>query len=296
MFSSLLPKPKNSAAAPRVVLPSNERLVALTLQGVYALEQAKTASPHELAIQKVATQISGRKVQASYQDTVPLKQRYPNLKHHFPRYTLETCPDDSLKETVKETAAIVSQLIDKKNGVDPDADRKKTETTVVEYVTDETDRGRTLEIRNYQEDPMLPPKFKLRKNRHKEPSPPPPILKKSDETKLSEEDRAKWHIPAAISNWKNNQGFTLSLEKRMLAANGGSQVSNEINIEKRLDLAQALESADVEAREEIRVRNEILRERALREQQEKEARLKLLAEKKRLGASFDSNSKRRRHN
>lgn len=336
MFSSLLPAPKYATYDPSTKIslkstkPKSKPITIPTLAlakiaPTKAISNAKESDSTSNAILNIhvnpdgslnysstialANSLTSRRVQASYQDTIPLKVKYPNLKHHFPRYDLESCPDDSLKTCLNETRAVINRLIDQKNGIDPDAKDKANETTFVKYtpnsLTDDSTE-RVIQIRNYQEDPMLPPKFKLRKNRHREPSPPPPILKNTSatENKLTKEDRAKWNIPAAISNWKNNQGFTISLDKRMLAANGGSASSSSpINLEKFGQLSEALEKADKEAREDIKVRNEALRERALKEQREKEMKLKELAEsaraersnyRKRSGNDYNDSNKRRR--
>lgn len=222
-----------------------------------------------------ATDIATRKVQASYEDSIPLKKRYPNLKHHFPRYTLETCPDDSVQKCVSETKQVIDELLGF-NKVDTEKDQKLS----IKYSTGDADEERTIQIRTLQEDPMLPPKFKLRKNRHREPSPPPPILKDTSSAtqKLTKEDREKWKIPAAVSNWKNNQGFALSLEDRISAATAGEEASdNPLNVEKFSALSNALENADKEARVEITMRNKMRQEQALKEQREKEEKLRELA-------------------
>lgn len=161
---------------------------------------------------------------------------------------------------MEETREFVGKLLAKAEGIE----EKSAGATVVELQPqgmddgdDSEGRGRTVEIRDYQEDPMLPPKFKLRKNRHKNPSPPPPVLRAAPTEKMSKETKDKWKIPSAVSNWKNNQGFAISLGKRVVAASGGSVAAgHSINVEKFGQLLLALENADKEAREEIRIRNE----------------------------------------
>lgn len=222
---------------------------------------------------------SDRKFHTSHEDTIPLKKRYPNLKHHFPKYTLQNCPDDSIKTCVDETKKVINNLLQEKLG----AATAKDDTTVVNYtssnvIDNEEERGRTtqIQIKNYQQDPMLPPKHKLRKNRPTEPSPPPPILKSNNSEKLSKEEQDKWKIPSVISNWQNNQGFTISLEKRMLAAT--SNETPEVNLNKLADLSSALESADKQAREDIKARNELRQQQVEQQQREKELKLQELAE------------------
>lgn len=315
MFSSLLPKPKYSSHEPssRIKLKKvrahekSNQLVKLP-ENKSDINVMHNPSNSESTISQLhlnpdgtlnynltiaSSNGSSRKVQSSYEDTIPLKVKFPNLKHHFPRYTVETCPDDSLRECVEDTKAAITKMINEKMGIDEKTNNKKDDVTYIKYTSnnlvkdpegsdDERGRERIIQIRNYQEDPMLPPKFKLRKNRHKNPSPPPPLLKSSNNeqtSKLTKEDQAKWQIPSAISNWKNNQGFTISLDKRMVAANGGSELAtNDVNLEKFGELSQALENADKQAREEIKIRSEMLKQLAIKEQHEKENKLKELAD------------------
>lgn len=305
MFSTLLPKPQHAAheTIPVVLLKdkvhsalvvvsentslqpqliSNPNATEKTLAELYvdvngAVDYAKTVS---------LAQDSSRAVQASYDDTVPLKEKYPNLKHHFPRYTLQTCPDDSLASVLESTRQVINDLIAKADG----ATEKSSEPTIVTYTPNgldgAEDRGRTIEIRDYKEDPMLPPKFKLRKNRHKDPSPPPPVLKPTSSVKVTKELRDEWKIPSVVSNWKNNQGFAISLDKRVKAASGGGVAGEAtINIEKFGLLSLALEDAHNQAREEISIRNQQRKEQAVREQREKEEQIKALLERTRMERS-----------
>lgn len=331
MFSSLLPRPKNSAYISPESLsvastgPNLSLLATLPSQVTTVFASSNTSivpNPQKLestiadlhiksdgtvdytATIASANARSARKVQTSHEDTIPLKRRYPNLKHSFPRYSLATAPDDSLKECLEETRQLVNRLIDVKNGVDVEAKARDNATSYVDYTPnsfdgEDVERGRTFQIKTYKEDPMLPPKFKLRKNRHRTPSPPPPVLKKTSGPPLSKEEREKWHIPSAVSNWKNNQGFTIALDKRILAAHGGtSGEAAEVNLEKFGELSTALESADKQAREDIKIRNEVLRERAAKQQREKEAALEELARRSRAekrGIEENGGRKRARH-
>lgn len=320
MLSSLLPAPKHCTHPTiKVVLPKpTKKSAALMVSD--STPNISTTVPNLLASNGTLTQLHigsnglvdfGKTiasaggdiaVQTSYEDTVPLKVRFPNLRHHFPRYTLETCPDDSLRNCVAETQKVIAEILARAENNDPSS----TEPTLVTFTPNslqETDgRGRTLEIRNYKEDPMLPPKFKLRKNREKEPSPPPPILKAAPTEKITKDIKDKWHIPSAVSNWKNNQGFTIALDKRVNAASGGSiDQGPSINIEKFGQLSLALESADKMARDELALRNEQRKQIAFKEQAEKEKRLKELLDRssrqsgKRGGDSYDHDYNRKKY-
>lgn len=295
MFSSLLPEPKvHTLHSIRVVLPElkapSKKLVLAASEKplldvtVHPSTNAKllVSSDGSLDYTKSVLSNSGldKKAQASFEDTIPLKQRYPNLKHHFPRYTLQNCPDDSLKTCLEQTREVVNRIIAQQNG----DEKPQLSSSLMTYTPQSLDeeRGRNVEVVNYQEDPLLPPKFKLRKNRHKAPSPPPPVLKKPPAEKVTKEMKDKWSIPSVVSNWKNNQGFAISLNKRTHAASGGlAPPQSSINIENFALLSLALESADYQAREEIKARNEERKLLAAQERQRKELELKDLVEKTR---------------
>lgn len=293
MFSSLLPKPKHATHETiRVILPTGQSHSDVLMPKAITSAQPSLRPEDQLALLKTSdkpedysrtiVQITGNAaaLQTSYEDTIPLKERYPNLKHHFPRYTLANCPDDSLAECLEQTREVINKLVAQANG----EEEKTEDVTMMELTPDglTEERGRTVEIRNYQEDPMLPPKFKLRKNRHKNPSPPPPILKAAPTKQITKETKDYWKIPSAVSNWKNNQGFAISLGKRVSAASGGSIDSGAaLNVAKFGELSLALEDADKQAREEISIRNEQRKAAALKLQMEKKDQLEALVNRSR---------------
>lgn len=321
MFSSLLPSPKHCTCETiKVKLPKAEqKSTALVVPFSDSNSDKKvtrsTGSRNTLAElhldahglldygRTIASVNGDAAVQASYEDTIPLKIRYPNLRHHFPRYTLETCPDDSLATCVAETREMIEKILLKAENGDVTTNQPTLVTFTPNTLTESDPRGRTLEISNYKEDPMLPPKFKLRKNREKEPLPPPPILKSAPTEKITKEVKDKWHIPSAVSNWKNNQGFAIALDKRVHAASGGSANDGPaFNIEKFGQLSLALESADKDARAQLAERNAQRKQLALKEQADKERQLKELLERSRhssgkrggTGYDYDRGSKRYR--
>ena len=57
-------------------------------------------------------------------------------------------------------------------------------------------------------------------------------------------EQQDWKIPPCISNWKNNRGFTMSLDKRLVADGRGLQ-DHTIN-DNFAKLAQSLYMADRE--------------------------------------------------
>src|ERR1700712_6055981 len=85
---------------------------------------------------------------------------------------------------------------------------------------------RIMKIVERQQDPLEPPRFKHKKIPRGPPSPPPPVLR-SPPRKATAAEQKEWAIPPCISNWKNNKGFTIPLDKRLAADGRGLQdVSN----------------------------------------------------------------------
>lgn len=267
MFSSLLPPPKHSGSV-RVAGLENElkKMPNLDMVQDYTDVEPQTS--------------------ALYEDTIPLMEQFPNLKHNFPRYTLQNCPDESLKSVVESTRDFIHKLL---NPVSTQAETGTATMTPVSIT--EENMQRTVEVSTYKEDPMLPPKFKLRKNRAAPPPPPPPILKQAPP--VTKEMKDQWHIPLAVSNWKNQRGFALSLEKRIMASKGGGGADETptFNVEGFSSLSLALSKAEKQAREDIRIRNEKQTQLALEEKERKTQQLKELVEKNR---RENANKRRRR--
>lgn len=76
--------------------------------------------------------------------------------------------------------------------------------------------NRLVRIVEKAKDPFEPPSLKAKRMAPGPPSPPPPVMH-SPPRKLTAEDQAEWKIPPCISNWKNPKGWTLPLDKRLLA-------------------------------------------------------------------------------
>ncbi|KAI3402495.2 PRP45 [Candida oxycetoniae] len=252
MICSLLPRPRNAAyVSPETIL------VAIDNSASTAMSMSTSAQDKILTVSSRTETEHG-----TYDSTIPLKQKFPNLIHHFPR----PAPNE---EVIASTKLVFEKLLNAKLGVVEQGQKNKDSRLPL------------------HEDPMLPPRQKLEKNRpERRETLPEPILKplSQNSNKLTKEEKEKWNIPSAISNWKNNLGFTIGLEKRMMGKKRGYD-EDEINLEKFGALSQALNQAEVKAREDIQKRNEIRFERERLEQREREKRINEIA----------SRSKRRRY-
>lgn len=83
-------------------------------------------------------------------------------------------------------------------------------------------KQRIIKLSSVQEDPLEPPRFKHKKIPRGAGSPPPPILH-SPPRAVTAQDQKDWMIPPCISNWKNNKGYTIPLDKRLAADGRGLQ-------------------------------------------------------------------------
>jgi len=133
-----------------------------------------------------------------------------------------------------------------------------------------------------QVDILEPAKHKFKKVPRGPPSPPAPVLH-SPPRKLTVADQASWKVPPCISNWKNARGYTIPLDKR-LAADGRGLQETTIN-NKFASLTEALYVVERKAAEDIRIRNQVRKQTAMKEKEDGERELREMAAKARLERS-----------
>lgn len=133
---------------------------------------------------------------------------------------------------------------------------------------------RLLRLEDVAVDPLDPPRFKHKRVPAARFSPPPPVLH-SPTRKLTLQDQQDWKIPPCVSNWKNQKGYTIPLDKRV-AADGRNLQDVSVN-DKFASLSEALYIAERQAREEIRLRNEVKKQKKIREEELREQQLRQLA-------------------
>lgn len=216
-----------------------------------------------------------------YDDTVPLKTRYPRMPHHFPRPSRD---DPDVQATIDDTRNIIAAILAKTSN--PTTSTKSDKPTTMKIA------GHEVQVLEYKVDPLLPPQFKLAKNRHAPPPPPPPLLKPTTDETLTPEERQQWQIPLVVSNWKNNLGFNISLEHRtqMLASADAS-----VNVEGFGALNRALDDADTSARQRLAENSVKAQQQAQREREAADRELDELAQFVRRQRQPDDRRKRSRH-
>lgn len=137
---------------------------------------------------------------------------------------------------------------------------------------------RIIKMTEQVEDPLEPPRFKFKKVPRGPPSPPPPVLR-SPPRKITAQEQKEWTVPPSISNWKNNKGYTIPLDKR-LAADGRGLQDVHIN-DGFAQFSEALVLAERHAREEVRQRSAMQQKLAAKEKASREEHLRMLAQRAR---------------
>ncbi|KAK3070671.1 mRNA splicing protein [Teratosphaeriaceae sp. CCFEE 6253] len=223
-----------------------------------------------------------RVIHASFKDLIPLRQRADAGEINLARPSAEE--ELAAKE---RTQRALQSLVDGTLAAQKPKNVKGTtrpEPTFVRYTPanqmgDNSKKGdRIMKIVQRQQDPVEPPKHKVKKIPRGPPSPPPPIMH-SPPRKLTAEDQEAWRIPPPVSNWKNPKGYTVPLDKR-LAADGRGLQDVTIN-DKFAHLAEALHTADRHAREEVQQRQRMQQRLAEKEKEAQEDHLRTLAQKAR---------------
>jgi SNW domain-containing protein 1 len=223
-----------------------------------------------------------RIVQASFKDLIPLRQRADAGELNLERPDAETV-QATKERTEKALQALVAGASAASRPKQVQG-RNTAEPTFVKYTPanqmgDNTKKqDRILKIVQRQQDPLEPPKHKIKKIPRGPPSPPPPVMH-SPPRKLTAEDQEAWKIPPSLSNWKNPKGYTIPLDKR-LAADGRGLQDVTIN-DKFASFAEALFTADRHAREEVKQRALMQQKLAEKEKLQKEEHLRMLAQRAR---------------
>ena len=142
---------------------------------------------------------------------------------------MERPSEEDIATTTEKTRLALEKLV---NGKIKAAQPKNVTSTggksqFVRYTPGQGQDGgplkqRVIKITEVVEDPLEPPRFKHKKIPRGPPSPPAPVLR-SPPRKVTAQEQKEWMIPPCISNWKNNKGFTIPLDKRLAADGRGLQ-------------------------------------------------------------------------
>ncbi|WWC68495.1 pre-mRNA-processing protein 45 [Kwoniella pini CBS 10737] len=225
---------------------------------------------------------AGSKVQSSFKDLVPLANRTDFTAEER---EMERPDAESINDTAERTRLALERIthgkikaaqpkhVPKANG-----DASYIRYTPANQGGDGAGKQRIIKMTEVQEDPLEPARFKHKKIPRGPAEPPPPVLQ-SPPRAATAQDQKDWMIPPCISNWKNNKGYTVPLDKR-LAADGRGLQDVHIN-DNFAKFSEALYVADRHAREEVRARSQMQQLLAQKEKAQKEENLRLLAQKAR---------------
>ncbi|CAK9785530.1 hypothetical protein CC85DRAFT_284505 [Cutaneotrichosporon oleaginosum] len=224
---------------------------------------------------------AGQRVQSSFKDLVPLANRADVSEEE--RAMLR--PDEeAVNETTERTRLALEKITHGKiKAAQPKhVPKANGDATYIRYTPAnqgaDKSKQRIIKMTEVQEDPLEPARFKHKKIPRGPGSPPPPVMH-SPPRAITKQDQKDWDIPPCISNWKNNKGFTVPLDKRLAADGRGLQ---DIGISDNFArFTESLSVAEHHARDEVRARAQLQQKLAQNEKTQKEENLRLLAQKAR---------------
>lgn len=224
----------------------------------------------------------GQHVQSQYKDMVPLRERGDEKDASR---EMERPSEDDVAATAERTKAALERITQGKikSAHSKNVGSNSGESTYIRYTPghqqgNDGSKQRIIKMTEQAEDPLAPPRWKMKKVPAGPPSPPAPVLR-SPPRKVTAQEQKDWMIPPCISNWKNNKGFTIALDKR-LAADGRGLQDVHIN-DGFAQFSEALNLADRHAREEVRQRSMMQQKLAAKEKAAKEDHLRQLAQRAR---------------
>lgn len=220
----------------------------------------------------------GSKVQATFKDTVPM-----GLRTDVEQSEMDRPSEEDVASTTEKTRMALEKLVSGKITAAQPKNVPNTgdKSSFVRYTPQAGGaQQRVIKMTDVAEDPLEPSRFRHKKVPRGPGSPPPPILR-SPPRKATAQDQKDWMIPPCVSNWKNNKGYTIPLDKR-LAADGRGLQDIHIN-DKFATFSESLFIADRHAREEVRQRAAMQQRLAEKQKEEQELKLKNLAQAAREG-------------
>lgn len=134
---------------------------------------------------------------------------------------------------------------------------------------------RTIRMVDAPVDPMEPPKVRHQRVKSKPTAMSAAPILRDRAAPLSAEDQLVWDVPPCVSNWKNDKGFTVGLDKR-LAADGRNLREHTLG-EGHAAFAEAMYAAERKAREEVATRAAIREQVQLKAKADTENKLMQMA-------------------
>ena len=141
---------------------------------------------------------------------------------------MERPDDEAINETAERTRLALEKITNGKiKAAQPKhVPKANTDSQYIRYTPANQDaqggKQRIIKVTSVQEDPLEPARFKHKKIPRGPAEPPPPVMQ-SPPRAVTAQDQKDWMIPPCISNWKNNKGYTIPLDKRLAADGRGLQ-------------------------------------------------------------------------
>ncbi|CUS20798.1 LAQU0S01e14884g1_1 [Lachancea quebecensis] len=279
-LSVLLPPPKHALVVPDRPKNDFKDLVDLLKETDNRRETLTTAE-------------SLQENSVTFESFLPLRHKYPDL-------TIPPVSPSDIQKTYERTKAVFDKILAQKlqpQGTGAVGTANQSSIKTIEYQPpDQNSEVRHLKIVDQQLDPLQPKLFKTKKVVAPSTDEPfAPVLRKSDDAtpQLTKDERDKWNIPSAISSWKNPNGYTINLDRRIASDGRYSKESlgpHEIN-EGHMKLSEALDAAERKAREEVSIRADAKRMLAEQDVREKEEKLRMIAIRAREDHKKDAHSR-----
>ena len=220
---------------------------------------------------------SERIVQAGYADSLPkdLIRGESGIVIKFNKPPQEEI-DRQMEATKRTLEALIGARI---SATQPKSVTKPEEAKYIKYKP-ETENGQTrvLKIVDLPVDPLEPPKFRHKRIPRPPASPPAPVLH-SPPRKATHAEQQAWKIPPCISNWKNPNGYTIPLDKRL--ASDGRGLQEAVANERFAGYAEALYLAEKHAKEEVEQRSKVGAQIDDQKRETRDAHIRELASKAR---------------
>ncbi|KAH9257082.1 hypothetical protein BASA82_001068 [Batrachochytrium salamandrivorans] len=240
-------------------------------------EQSATAATTTTTALATETRFSSALVQSQASDLIPRGSSFAMQRSELESTTnVQDQTTTSMQVIVDKKAQATNQLaslLDKALPQNHTSKFIKINSEMNAFTGRET-KERIVRLVEKAVDPLEPAKFKFRAVPKGPGSPPVPLLH-SPTKKATEEERANWNIPTAVSNWNNTKGFIVSLDKRLAQtqANNDGPVVND----KFAKLADSLFTAEDVSRT-------MVEQRFIQRQENEERKLQDENEKLRLAA------------
>lgn len=253
-FSSLLPAPKNNVQQKEDSYERGKSMVKALTDDDVETDQVEGDNLTE-SFKSIASRVQ-------LNDFIPLRQKNFNLEVPYPT-------QEEINKCYSKTFTHFQKLL-AKSGKNYVEDRGDETITMPD--------GRRIHVVTKSHDPLQPKMHKSAKkiyvpsNEEETVQPQLHVSSNSTGQVITPQMKKDWHIPTFVSQWKNPKGYAISSR----GESGVTGESQDIS-EGFIDLANALEEADKEARLKLQIKKETKVIELNKAMREREAKLNEIA-------------------